>query len=72
MNYLRRYLQSAIFIAPFFLCAFSAQASADDAKAISVAKQNACLGCHAVDKKIVGPSFQKIRKRSQCKSIVKK
>lgn len=31
--------------------------------ASTVAKQNACLGCHAVDKKIVGPSFQAVAKR---------
>ena len=34
-----------------------------DGDASTVAKQNACLGCHAVDKKIVGPSFQAVAKR---------
>lgn len=38
-------------------------ASADDVKAVAVAKQNACMGCHAVDKKIVGPSFQAVAKK---------
>jgi cytochrome c len=40
-----------------------ARATADDAKALALAKQSACLGCHAVDKKIVGPSFQAIAKK---------
>ena len=45
------------------LASFSARASNDDAKAVALAKQSACLGCHAVDKKIVGPSFQAIAKK---------
>lgn len=40
-----------------------AQASAEDEKAFAIAKQNACLGCHAVNKKIVGPSFQAIAEK---------
>ena len=45
------------------LSLFSASATADDAKASALAKQSACLGCHAIDKKIVGPSFQAIAKK---------
>ena len=41
----------------------SVYASPDDARAMTVAKQNACMGCHAVDKKIVGPSFQAVAKK---------
>jgi cytochrome c len=41
----------------------AAQASAEDEKAFAIAKQNACLGCHAINKKIVGPSFQAIAER---------
>ena len=40
-----------------------AQASAEDEKAFAIAKQNACLGCHAIDKKIVGPSFRSVADR---------
>lgn len=40
-----------------------AQASAEDEKAFAIAKQNACLGCHAFNKKIVGPSFQAIAEK---------
>jgi cytochrome c len=41
----------------------SVHASADDARAMALAKKSACLGCHALDKKIVGPSFQAIAKK---------
>ena len=40
-----------------------AQANEDDRKAFALAKQNACLGCHAIDKKIVGPSFQSVAEK---------
>lgn len=40
-----------------------ASGATDDSRAHSLAKQNACLGCHAVDKKIVGPSFQAVAKK---------
>lgn len=32
----------------------------DAAAAKALAAQKACLGCHAVDKKIVGPSYQEV------------
>lgn len=44
-------------------CSLSVHASVDDARAMALAKQSACLGCHAIDKKIVGPSFQAIAKK---------
>lgn len=40
-----------------------AQASIEDEKAFAIAKQNACLGCHAINKKIVGPSFQAVAEK---------
>ncbi|WP_411190457.1 c-type cytochrome [Paraburkholderia sp. B3] len=30
---------------------------------LAVARNNACMGCHAVDRKLVGPSFQQIAAR---------
>jgi cytochrome c len=39
---------------------FAADAPASVADAMSVARANACMGCHAVDRKLVGPSFQQI------------
>ena len=44
-------------------CSLNVYASADDARAMKVAKQNACMGCHAVDKKVVGPGFQAVAKK---------
>ena len=38
-------------------------ANDENQKAFAIAKQNACLGCHAIDKKIVGPSFQSIAQK---------
>jgi len=40
-----------------------AHADSEDQKAFSLAKQNACLGCHALDRKIVGPSFQSVAQK---------
>ncbi|QWD62083.1 c-type cytochrome [Polynucleobacter sp. MWH-UH25E] len=53
-----------IFTALFFF-ATKAYSNSDDQKAFALAKQNACLGCHAVDKKIVGPSFQAVAQKYQ-------
>ena len=53
-----------IFTALFFF-ETKAHSNSDDQKAFTLAKQNACLGCHAVDKKIVGPSFQSVAKKYQ-------
>jgi len=50
-------------VALLFIGAPSAHASSESAKAFAIAKQNACLGCHASNKKIVGPSFQDIATR---------
>jgi cytochrome c len=41
--------------------AFTSVAYAADApRGQIVASSNACMGCHAVDRKLVGPSFQQI------------
>ncbi len=47
----------------FYLFSATVQANNDDAKAYAIAKQNACLGCHAINKKVVGPSFQDVAKK---------
>ena len=51
--------------AALFCFITSAHSSSDDQNAFALAKQNACLGCHAVDKKIVGPSFQSVAQKYQ-------
>ncbi|MHB1214240.1 MAG: c-type cytochrome [Thiobacillus sp.] len=46
------------------LLLMSGMASADDsAAAMSLAQKNACLSCHGVDKKIVGPAFKDVAKK---------
>lgn len=39
----------------------SGVASADDAQ--TLAQKNACLSCHGVDKKIVGPAYKEVAKK---------
>jgi len=39
----------------------SGVASADDAQAL--AQKNACMSCHSVDKKIVGPAYKDVAKK---------
>ncbi|WP_409021189.1 c-type cytochrome [Caballeronia sp. LZ032] len=33
------------------------------ADAMAIARSNACMGCHAVDRKLVGPSFQQVAEK---------
>lgn len=63
MNLFKQHLKYFFLAALFSLRSLSAQAASDDVKAMTLAKQNACLGCHAIDKKIVGPSFQSVAKK---------
>ncbi|MBU3588807.1 c-type cytochrome [Polynucleobacter sp. 80A-SIGWE] len=63
MNLLGQEPKYFLLAALFSLCSLSLQAATDDARAAALAKQNACLGCHAVDKKVVGPSFQAVAKK---------
>jgi cytochrome c len=51
-----------IFVALFCLSS-GAHSNDGNQKAFAIAKQNACLGCHAIDKKIVGPSFQSVAQK---------
>ena len=44
-------------IAVFSLIAFPALASTD------LAKKNACMSCHAADRKLVGPAYQDVAKK---------
>ena len=40
-----------------FLASMPAMANSD------LAKKNACMACHAVDKKLVGPAYQEVAKK---------
>jgi cytochrome c len=43
------------------LLVISGMASADDA--LALAQKNACMSCHGVDKKIVGPAYKDVAKK---------
>ena len=62
MNFLWRNARDTFVVALFFFATLNAQAIETDvdARALVIAKQNACLGCHSANKKIVGPSFQDV------------
>jgi cytochrome c len=47
----------------FAVAAMAALTSAPAFASMDLAKKNACMGCHAVDKKMVGPYFQEIAKK---------
>lgn len=32
-------------------------------RGLAIARSNACLGCHAIDRKLVGPSFQQVAEK---------
>lgn len=52
---------SAVLTVSALGCAFASTAQAADVpRGQIVANANACMGCHAVDRKLVGPSFQQI------------
>ncbi len=47
----------------FAAVAVSALMSAPAFASMDMAKKNACMACHAVDKKLVGPSYQDVAKK---------
>ncbi|CAJ0703480.1 c-type cytochrome [Ralstonia holmesii] len=53
-------LAAAAVLAGLALSATPALATVDAARALSIANQNACMGCHAVDRKLVGPAYQDV------------
>ena len=48
--------------------ALSALFTAPACASQDLAKKNACLACHAVDKKLVGPAYQEVAKKYAGKS----
>ncbi|MBE0623448.1 MAG: c-type cytochrome [Burkholderiales bacterium] len=41
----------------------AAIASLDDTKALAIMNKAGCAGCHAIDKKILGPSYTEVAKQ---------
>ena len=53
-------LAAGAVLAGLALSAAPVHAAVDAARAQSIANQNACMGCHAVDKKLVGPAYKDV------------
>ena len=47
----------------FAVAAVAALASSPAFANLDMAKKNACMACHAVDKKLVGPSYKDVAKK---------
>jgi len=47
------------------MAAMPAMAAANASTAMMLAMANSCMGCHAIDRKLVGPSFKDIAKKYQ-------
>ncbi|WP_042883486.1 c-type cytochrome [Cupriavidus necator] len=47
-------------IAALMLGAAASAHAVEAAKAQEIANKNACMGCHQVDKKLVGPSYKEV------------
>lgn len=47
----------------FAVAALAALASSPVFASADMAKKNACMACHAVDRKLVGPSFNDVAKK---------
>jgi cytochrome c len=54
-----RVMCGAVLVAASFGVA-AAEQPVSPADAMAIARSNACMGCHAIDRKLVGPSFQQI------------
>jgi cytochrome c len=52
---------AALMIASFAV--FAADQPVSAANAMVIARGNACMGCHAIDRKLVGPSFQQVAEK---------
>ncbi len=59
---MKRILIAAIAMGGMFV-ATGASAAADAAKAKQLANKYNCLACHAIDKKLVGPSYDDVAKK---------
>ncbi|SAK73748.1 c-type cytochrome [Caballeronia ptereochthonis] len=60
-----RVMSGAVLVAASFgvFAAEQPVSSASSADAMAVARSNACMGCHAIDRKLVGPSFQQVAEK---------
>ncbi len=49
-------MKKSVILAAIGVCLATLPAAANE----ELAKKNACMACHAVDKKVVGPSFKEV------------
>ncbi|WP_250522797.1 MULTISPECIES: c-type cytochrome [unclassified Caballeronia] len=61
MNMMRSIVGAVIVAASFGVSA--AEQTVSSANAMAIARSNACMGCHAIDRKLVGPSFQQVAEK---------
>ena len=55
-------VKAFLFFALLASCIKVVTANDENQKAYALAKQNACLGCHAIDKKLLDPAFKQWHK----------
>jgi len=55
---------STLFVASFF-AAGAANAALDNKAAEEMMKKDGCAACHAIDKKVIGPSYQDVAAKYQ-------
>ena len=60
VDWLRRVVSAGFAGLGVFVMGATVSFAADSPQGLAVAKANACMGCHAVDRKLVGPSFLQI------------
>ncbi len=64
-NHVKKTVSARAFSALAMLVVAIPAAAADTTAGLKILRNNACMGCHAVDQKRVGPSFQQIADRYQ-------
>jgi cytochrome c len=61
----RRSLSRGIFFIAALFVAQAAHAALDNTSADAMMKKSGCAACHAVDKKVIGPSYQDVAAKYQ-------
>lgn len=54
------HLKNTIFLFLSLVAASAVHAADDNSHAIALANKSACMGCHAVDRKLVGPAYKDV------------
>ena len=63
MSMLRVIIGAVLVAASSVASAGEQPVSSENANAMAIARGNACMGCHAIDRKLVGPSFQQVAEK---------